>query len=147
MNKTLFLALLFVSAVVLISSTLPAHADPTQPTPGWSYYVVYNVADGTIVSADACSHPCSPVAQDGQAVLDITSQPNVVSQLFKDAYNQKLSNWHVNKTTHAVEAINPASSVSVAPITRLVNSGIPVGLGAITALLSGIAVKRRYFQK
>jgi len=151
MKKSLPLVLLVVGIVMLISSTLPTHADPTQYTPGWTYYIVYNQADGTIVSADACSNPCSPVAHEGQAIIDITNQPIVVTQLFKDAYNQQLGNWHVNTTTHAIESIRPGSSVAVAPtqtlLGLLVYSGIPAGLGAVGALLSGMVLKRRYFQR
>ncbi|TMI22690.1 hypothetical protein E6H31_01405 [Candidatus Bathyarchaeota archaeon] len=155
MKNTVLTALVILAFGALATSILPVFAYSSDPQPGWTYYVVYNQSDGSIVWAAGCSPPpaaCSPVLRQGEALVWITDQPALVNQFFEDAHNGKMGNWHVNTTTHAVEVMTPSSIGLASPlqsslVTQMLYRGILTGLGAIGILLSGIAIKRRHFDK
>jgi hypothetical protein len=105
----------------------------SDPQPGYTYYVVYSQTDGSIVAAVGCpSSPasCTPILQPGQSVVYITDQPALVKQLFDDAHNAKLGNWHVTLQTHQLAGTSATSSASIAP---------PGGISLIGAILPTLA--------
>ncbi len=103
------------------SSSQPQSSSP-DPRPGYTYFVVYRQSDGFIVYAVGCapsapSSPanCAPTLQSGQSVMYITDQPVIVKQLFADAHNSNLGNWHVNLLAHQLVSAGTTSSSSFAP--------------------------------
>jgi hypothetical protein len=126
MRKTSLIGLVIVILASLAAGVLTAFAQSTpqplssspDPRPGYTYYVVYRQSDGFIVSAVGCPPSpavCAPTLQSGQSVMYITDQPVLVKQLFTDAYNSKLGNWHVNLQAHQLATTGTMSSASLAP--------------------------------
>jgi hypothetical protein len=132
----------------LAASVLPVFADSTDPRPGYTYYVVYNQTTGFIVAAMGCPPSpadCTPFLQPGEAVLYVTDQPLVVQQLFVDAHNAKLGNWHVNLQTHQLENTGTTISGPIAPPaarTSLIGTLLPA-LALLGVATSGTFVLRR----
>src|SRR6266446_7036083 len=125
MRKTSLIGLAIVILASLAAGVLTAFAQSTpqplsnspDPRPGYTYYVVYSQSDGFIVSAVGCPPSpavCTPTLQWGQSVMFITDQPVLVKQLFTDAYNSKLGNWHVNLQIHQLASTGVTSSYCVA---------------------------------
>jgi len=131
------LAILIVAS--LATGILPAFAASTDPQPGYTYYVVYNQTDGSIVTAVGCPpYPaaCTPILQPGRSVMYITDQPLLVKQLFADAHNAKLGNWHVNLQTHQLVS---TASVNSGPISQVSGIGmISIALPALASLGVGM---------
>ncbi len=117
MRKTALIGFAILVLAALATSVLPAFADSTEPRPGYTYYIVYNQTDGSIVAAVGCPPSpayCIPKLQPGQSVIYITDQPIVVNLLFADAHNAKLGNWHVNPQTHQLVSTSTTGSVTTA---------------------------------
>jgi len=116
MRKKALIGFAILVLAALATSVLPVFADSTEPQPGYTYYVIYNQSDGSIVSAMGCppSAYCTAKLQPGQSVIYITDQPILVKQFFTDAYNTKMGNWHVNLQTHQLEVTAATNSGPVA---------------------------------
>jgi hypothetical protein len=126
MRKTALIGLAIVILASLAAGVLTAFAQSTpqpqssspDPRPGYTYFVVYRQSDGFIVYAVGCPPSpavCTPTLQSGQSVMYITDQPVLVKQLFADAYNSNLGNWHVNLQAHQLATTGTTSSASIAP--------------------------------
>jgi hypothetical protein len=157
MRKTALIRLAIVILAAIAAGVVTAFAQSTSqpqnnsslpdPRPGYTYSVVYRQTDGFIVSAMACRPSpeigvyCTSTLQPGQSVMDITSQPVLVGQLFTDAYNSKLGNWHVDLATHQLVSTSPASSASIAPslgislVGAMLSTSVSLGVGTSGALI------------
>jgi hypothetical protein len=73
----------------------------TDPHAGWHYWVIYDVANGsvTFVSGGSSTQVQSTNLTSGQAVLNITSNQTQVHQIMCDATMGHLNFWHVNLST------------------------------------------------
>ena len=111
MRKTALIGLAIVILAALATGVLTAFAQSSSqpqssspdPQPGYTYFVVYRQTDGFIVYASGCPPSpanCIQTVQSGQSIMYITDQPVLVKQLFADAHNSNLGNWHVNLQTN-----------------------------------------------
>jgi hypothetical protein len=136
------------ASVVFADSTPTASQTTTDPQPGYTYYVVYRQTDGSIVAAVGCPPSpayCTPTLQAGQSVIFITDQPLLVKQLFTDAHNAKLGNWHVDLQKRTLVSTGSSTTGAVAPPTfgsTLIGLAIPL-LGSIGVVTSGTLIWRR----
>lgn len=80
----------------------------TDPGPGRGAYVVYNTADGTIVTLVGydLNQPVSPILDAGQAALDVTGNMNLQA-MFDDYRSGQYGAanpypWYVNPATQEV---------------------------------------------
>ncbi len=158
MRKTALIGLAIVILAGLATGVLTAFAQSASqpqnngnsspdPHPGYTYYVVYDQTSGFIVGAVGCPPSpadCIPVLQPGQSVVYITDQPTVVKQLFADAYNAKLGNWHVNPQTHQLVSTASVNSGPVAPVSgiSLIGFALPA-FASLGVAMSGTFIWRR----
>ena len=159
MRKTALIGLAIVILAALATGVLTAFAQSSSqpqssspdPQPGYTYFVVYRQTDGFIVYASGCPPSpanCIQTVQSGQSIMYITDQPVLVKQLFADAHNSNLGNWHVNLQTNQLVTTGTTSSASVAQAFRVALFGTLLpALASLGVAASGTLVWRRAFRR
>ncbi len=98
-----------------------------HPVAGGHWVVIYHVADGSINSLSSSDQPIVYALYEDEAVIDITDNPQLVSQIYSDAADGNLNVWYVDLGTLEIKR-KAVSFLSPLMITMLV--GIPaIGVG------------------
>ncbi len=122
----------------LISGVSPALAEQDEvsletpppiehPVAGGHWVIIYHVADGSINCLCSSDQPIVYTLYEDEAVIDITDNPQLVSQVYGDAASGNLDAWSVDLGTLEIKR-KTVSFLSPLMVTMLV--GIPaIGVG------------------
>ncbi len=97
------------------------------PVAGASWVVIYDTADGGISCLCGSDQPVVYTLYENEGVIDITDNPQLVSQIYDDAASGNLALWSVDLGTLEIKR-KAVSFLSPLVVTMLV--GIPaIGVG------------------
>ncbi len=100
------------------------------PVAGGHWVIVYQVADGSISSLSTSDQPVVYTLYEDEAVIDITDNPQLVSQIHSDAVDGNLDVWYVDLRTLEItrEAVSFLSPLMVTMLVGIPAIGVGIGL-------------------